>query len=672
MVREFQSVVTANQINFYDNYKAPLHAGSYRLVLQQSVTVGKEDARHYYRDQSFEVLAPRYSIDPDDVQAYFPPDGGVGDYDNVLPHVVLGSRNLPWERTLSVTPDNDPWLALLVLSEQDVLNGQVVFKRGAIGDLKPHRPDDFPGDDDTLPNWWRMDANGNVMLPRFTRNEDANTPVLLLDLNLDLFVKLRPARKELPLLAHIRHVNTDDKVPLDMVANGEFSVLVANRFPPRGGNTVYLVSLEGWSDFLETPKTDLPANRVRLIALANWTFVNDPVGHDTFAGLMQNLKNNATVFGLSVPVSSGVAYVDQALKRGYVPLDYKPVDSTPAFAWYRGPLSPVTRPSISQTTFASADAAMIFDQERGLMDVSYASAWELGRLLALSSPAFVKGLRLFVERWHNATDFAKEVEDFVEAHRSSFVDPIAGGKLKPVNEQVKIADDLIEWIARLVLLYPVPFHYLVPHESLLPAESLRFFHLDDNWVNALVDGALSIAVRNLADQTIAARADLQTALSQIVYQYRLRLQGKFPEFKPAEKYMDVPKSGFLLRSKLVSGWPGVELTAKTNAADQTLPKILRFDQIGEGVLFCLARGTVEEVVFREPREGLTFGVASDGTIKANKAKKVVDVKTKLLRTGGPAGVINVKNLRDELLSSGSAELATEMIRKPEEQSIQWS
>src|SRR5690242_218899 len=100
MASQFQSVVTANQINFYDNYKAPLPAGSYRLVLQQSVTVEGEAARHYYRDQSFQVLAPRYSIDGDDVQAYFPPDGGVGDYQNVLPHLVLGSRNLPWERTL--------------------------------------------------------------------------------------------------------------------------------------------------------------------------------------------------------------------------------------------------------------------------------------------------------------------------------------------------------------------------------------------------------------------------------------------------------------------------------------------------------------------------------------------------------------------------------------------
>ena len=54
---------------------------------------------------------------------------------------------------------------------------------------------------------------------------------------------------------------------------------------------------------------------------------------------MQQLKKNSTVFGIALPGTSGEAYVDKALKRGYVPLDYKPVDSTPSFAWYRGPLS---------------------------------------------------------------------------------------------------------------------------------------------------------------------------------------------------------------------------------------------------------------------------------------------------------------------------------------------
>src|SRR5215813_6389160 len=113
-------------ITFYDNYKAPLTAGSYRLVLQQTVTLEREEPRHYYRDQQFEVLAPRYAIEADDIQAYFPPQGGVADYDNVLPHLVLGSRNLPWERTLK-QGSLEPWLALLVLSEQEIVDTNVVF-----------------------------------------------------------------------------------------------------------------------------------------------------------------------------------------------------------------------------------------------------------------------------------------------------------------------------------------------------------------------------------------------------------------------------------------------------------------------------------------------------------------------------------------------------------------
>ena len=77
------------------------------------------------------------------------------------------------------------------------------------------------------------------------------------------------------------------------------------------------------------------------------------------------------------------------------------------------------------------------------------------------------------------------------------------------------------------------------------------------------------------------------------------------------------------------------------------------------------------MTFREPREGLTFGVATDGTVKAAKSGKIVDVKNKLLRTGPTVGVVDIANLQVELASTGSAELATEMIRKPEEQSISW-
>ena len=652
---------------FYDNYEAPLNAGSYRLVLQQTVNLEGDEARHYYQDQRFEVLAPRYSIDAEEIQAYFPPNGGVADYTNVLPHLVLLTRNLPWERILS--PQREPWLVLLVLSDQDITDGNVVFRNGTVADLAPHRPDDLTGDDEQLETWLRPDGIDAVLLPRFKRTEDANTPVRLLDLDLKLFRKLCPTRKELPLLAHIRHVDTADKIPLEMVANGEFSVLVANRFPSPGTNTVYLISLEGWNQLLDAdPGKPQPASRIRLITLGNWSFVSDKNGHDTFGGLMQQLKTNAAVFGVSLPGTTGHAHVDNAFKRGYVPLDYKPLHSTPAMAWYRGPLAPFPRQRLNRPAFERADAALIFDDKTGMMDVSYAAAWELGRLLALSSPAFAKGLHQFVERSKNAAEFTKEIEEFLKDHRTSFKDPNTVGKAPP-NERIKIADDLVQWIGRLVLLYPVPFHYLVPHTALLPQESLRFFHLDDNWVNAMVDGALSIAVRT-ASQHASSRAELQAVLSKIVYQYRLRLQGKQPEWNPSEQYMAAPKTGFLLRSSIVSGWPGVEVTATTNApADPNLPKILRFDQIAEGVLFCIARGSLETVTFREPREGITFGVSSDGKLTAKG--KTLDVKKDLLRTASPAGVVDVAKLRDQLACSGSAELAAEMIRKPEQQDINW-
>ena len=653
---------------FYDNYEASLTAGSYRFVLQQTVNLEGEEARHYYHDQRFEVLAPRYSIDGDEIQAYFPPEGGVADYRNVLPHLVLRARNLPWERTLS--SQKEPWLALLMLSEQEIVDGQALLKNGTIADLVPHRPDDLPVDDDSIETWWRQADVDAVLLPRFKRPEDLNTPVRLLDLNLKLFRRLCPNRKELPLLAHIRQVETADKVPLEMVANGEFSVLVGNRFPPPGTNTIYLISLEGWANLLDTdPAQPQPASRVRLIVLGSWSFQNDPAGHDTFGGLMQQLKKNAAVFGIALPGTSGHTHVDNALKRGYVPLDYKPLQSTPGMAWYRGPLSPFPRQPLNRPAFERADAALIFDDQNGMMDVSYAAAWEFGRLLALSSSAFAKGLHLFVERDQNAAEFAKEIEKFLEQHRGSFKDP-SSIPPSPAKEKIKIADDLVEWIARLVLLYPVPFHYLVPHPSLLPSESLRFFHLDDNWINALVDGALSIAVRT-AELRASSRADLRSLLSRIVYQYRLRLQGKQPEWNPSEQYMTTPKSGFLLRSSIVSGWPGVEVTASTNAPpDPNLPRILRLDQVAEGVLFCLVRGSLETVTFREPREGITFGLSSDGKLKASKSGKVLDVRKDLLRA--PEGILDIAKLGVQLESSGSAEMATEMIRKPEQQDINWT
>ena len=52
--------------------------------------------------------------------------------------------------------------------------------------------------------------------------------------------------------------------------------------------------------------------------------------------------------------------------------------------------------------------------------------------------------------------------------------------------------EVTRFCARAVLLYGVPFHYLVPDERMLPPESIRFFYLDPGWIATLIQGATSV------------------------------------------------------------------------------------------------------------------------------------------------------------------------------------
>ena len=63
-------------------------------------------------------------------------------------------------------------------------------------------------------------------------------------------------------------------------------------------------------------------------------------------------------------------------------------------SWYRGPLVPLNyhKPAQVQELVSCADELLRYDPDIGLFDVTYAAAWQLGRLLALQNQSFALAL----------------------------------------------------------------------------------------------------------------------------------------------------------------------------------------------------------------------------------------------------------------------------------------
>ena len=190
-------------------------------------------------------------------------------------------------------------------------------------------------------------------------------------------------------------------------------------------------------------------------------------------------------------------------------------------------------------------------------------------------------------------------------------DPDDGNHLVP--------GELRRWLARLRLLEGVPFSYLVPDADLLPVESIRFFYLDRTWTDALVQGALSVGTITTSDRAEieglhqAIRDDVDVAERAI----------RQPDDEELLTGAGGTITGFLLRSRVVSGWPGLHVRAyrKDVVADDALTtaaesdpdrlKLLRVERLAPAVLLVLIDGVPEVVHIEEPRQGIQFGARLD-------------------------------------------------------------
>ncbi|CAH9063959.1 hypothetical protein PSECIP111951_03011 [Pseudoalteromonas holothuriae] len=457
------------EIAFFGACYPPLQSGQYQLELSQTLknVPGESAPPNFKRAQKISLTSPRFTLAASSVQMVYPPADAVGNFLNTMPNVVLTRRTLPWERpidphhiglkasaTVDASQDHTPWLALLTLYQNEAEN--IKPKQRSVAELLDTGNTKIKGPD----------------LGGLVSDAQKQTLCLTIDISPTLFQTIAPKVDELKYLNHVRQVNTDGKEVLGIDEEGWYSVSVSNRIAKTGEkNTVYLVSLEGHKADLPGGGADLSnIDALRFAVLATWSFTAEKSSGD-FLGLLQALPERGGIELMQMPNRTKTAgsvpdTVNNVLDIGYTTLQLQLQDGEQTNAWYRGPM--VAQPTSRETaiSYSTADQAIRYDHTSGLFDMSYAAAWQIGRLLALSDATFAK--QYYNWRIANYTSMDATAESHVVSDKL--------GKLAPDNLHQparKVAEQAgVQLLAKHMILTAKSIPVSRSHQKARPSETL--------------------------------------------------------------------------------------------------------------------------------------------------------------------------------------------------------
>lgn len=320
---------------------------------------------------------------------------------------------------------------------------------------------------------------------------------------------------------------------------------------------------------------------------------------------------------------TGHAAADRFLHQGYVPLPHYPRRGGKTVSWYRGPLITAEKrnATLDKNIFAinTSDELVLYHTDVGLFDVTYAAAWELGRLLALRSKRFSVGLH----RWRRK--HARSVAQ-AELHEAHLHLPLSGES--DTEKPSVLPPALHEWLNNLWNLEGVPYNYLIPDERLLPGESLRLFTLDPDWMACLVHGAFSIGKTAGTDHW---------------------KEGS--EEHPVMKQLDAsePITGFMLKSEVVSAYPGMQIEVLDEQKNKL--QLLR-RPLSNDTTLCLFTGEAHEVHFFLAPEVVHFGfeINEEGGLRKFPHNSAGQIMENPVQVGfnPDSGVVDIPTLFKEI------------------------
>lgn len=543
-----------HNLTFYRHKQPSLPDGLYTVEVTHKVKhKGKENRTipetTFTRKQQIYISGERFSLQPEEVLATYPPENGFGDFAHVIPHVQLSRDTLPWEREGQNGDDDSPWLALLIFTEEEA----PALKTLTLEDLQ----------------------KAGQGFPSFSLEpgQKSSDQVQVIEVQKTWAQTFMPDLATLKLLSHVRYEaaakrNSDD-------ANGGLAAILANRLPTsQRRHLAYLVSVENrYEQGVFAIQKDANGDTVRFVVLKSWQFNCSDEAHS-----LRALLENANLDQMSMPEVGIPEVWHSYCKDGYVPLPWRLRNGKKGMAWYRGPLISLPSPRTEENFEAlkTADQFLVWGVFQGAWEASYAAAWEWGRKLAFKQQAFA----LALTRW------MRQVARTNKQTSPKLDLPYAKTTLP--SEALKA--ECMAWLLNLKTLPDLPLAYLVPHEALLPLESIKFVNMDLQWLKAALSGALSLGATDpLTDYKVINHFAAEV----------------FAQLKPV--------SGCIIRSQLVKDFPTVAITAK-DANGQPLEMIAQ-KKYGSNLMICLFEGELAEVDFLQQGETLHFGL--DSRIKPN-------------------------------------------------------
>ncbi|MFF2076170.1 hypothetical protein ACFVXG_15585 [Kitasatospora sp. NPDC058162] len=649
-------------LEFRDNLQTAVLAGSYEITARQ-VLEGIDTGDFFpVQKQRFEVHAPQFTLEPGLLHAVNPLPDTDADYATTLAHVTLTDPLLPWRRHIAPTAREarEPWLALLVFAA-----GELPEDPNASGLTRPDTVADLL--DDATPGIW------HAKIAAGQRDADPGAPIATVTIPGQVFTAVAPRTSELRHLIHVRHVRPDTGLRAEQLAEGDYSVVVANRLPDHSeasGYVAHLVSLEGCAHILTAADTRTlgPGELVRLVSLHTWAFASAPDEHGGFPGLVRNLlftpegAERDLLLRIPTPEGAGApaAAARARLQGGWVPLDFRLETGEQSFAWYRGPLvcdpaQDLPDPADPAKGWTSAAELMVYLEQWGVFDASYAAAWTLGRALGLADADFSASLA----GWHARA--RSRAAALAQRLAAAGQDPVRAAQALAPRAQGRRLETLASdgsaarlWAtagalpatagetapARRTGTHPAPgllaapgashitrlLHQLPPQlanalreelgdtddsaaqwlASLAHLHHLSFAHLVPD-ERALPPESLRffyldpewIAAVQAGAASIGVTSSLDTTLA--------RTLGPAARARAAA----TPAAGVLIRSALVPHCPGLLVRPYLGGPPDSggVPiAVLRQDTLGPDTLLCLFEKVPDHVELAEPPEGLSFGI----------------------------------------------------------------